>query len=210
MKMNYCFVAFMLILCVACTTSESKSAATESKKVTQVTTPIVDKPAPDNSDIREFGLLKEVEDSGYPFATLTIEFPERKFTETFSINLEEVKDVQMAMLTSWVGQYVSFDYTSDLTNAVFDIRKNGKTLLKDIDINISKDTKQVTGILSGADEETTGDLPGAFTITTDDNTTMDFPFFITKELAEANKTSVVVFYEERTSNKISTIKVSPK
>ena len=33
-----------------------------------------------NPSIKEMGRLKNVEDSGYPFATLTIEFPERGFT----------------------------------------------------------------------------------------------------------------------------------
>jgi hypothetical protein len=43
-------------------------------------------------EIPEMGLLLQVEDAGYPFATLTIEFPERNFTEYFTINMESVEN----------------------------------------------------------------------------------------------------------------------
>jgi hypothetical protein len=37
-------------------------------------------------NIAEMGTIKQVGDSGYPFGTITIDFPERDFSETFIIN----------------------------------------------------------------------------------------------------------------------------
>ncbi len=209
MKHTPFLFAFVLVQSLACAPTESKSANANVVQTTSdtSTTPMTSTPASDA--IPEIGLLKAVEDAGYPFATLTIEFPERKFTETFTLNLEEVKTINMGVLNKSIGRYVSFEYTSDLINALLDIQKDGKSLLGD-QADLPEDVKKASGTLSGADKETAGDLPGTITITTADKTEIGFEFFVTKELVEANNTDVVVFYDERTSNKISAIKVLAK
>ncbi|MEZ4905021.1 MAG: hypothetical protein R2822_26345 [Spirosomataceae bacterium] len=93
------------------------------------------------------GLLKEVEDSGYPFATLTIEFPERKLTEYFTINFEEAKGANLGTIQQWVGKYVSFTYTSELTNALLDVQVEGKSLVSTEKIELGPDVKTLSGIL---------------------------------------------------------------
>lgn len=215
MNLRICTFALLLSLFISCTANESKSATSETKPLTDSTAQLTaTEPAAEsatNDDgIKEKGVLKEVEDSGYPFATLTIEFPERKFQEYFTVNFEETKGADLQTIRNWVGQYVSFTYTSDLTNALLDVQVGGKSLVSEEKIELSANTKKVTGILNGADEETPGDLPGKVTITTSDNTVFSFPFFVTKELVDANGKSVTGFYEERTQNTITAIKLLPK
>jgi hypothetical protein len=152
-------------------------------------------------------LLKNVEDSGYPFFTLTIEFPERGFTEYFSINVEEVKSVNAKTLSAAVGKYVSFEYNSTITNALLDLRLAGNSLLNEGEVGVSEETKTVTGILSNAAEATTGDTPGELYIVTEEEITYKFPFFITPQIVTANGKTVVGYYEERTSNVITALQV---
>ncbi len=209
--------SLFLTLCVACSAGESKSATVDTTKLSTIDTSASvsnttiesegDLVANDD-EIREFGLLKEVEDSGYPMVTLTIEFPERNFTEYFSVNLEEVKGVDANVLRKWTGKYVSFLYKSELANALLDVRINGKSIVSDEKIDLSPDVKKIVGVLKGADEETPGDLPGTVSITSKDNVKLDFDFFVTAPMVKANGTRVVGYYEERTSNTITAIKVS--
>ncbi len=187
---------FMIVLLACCgmswTASTYSNLATETANIQK---------------IKEFGLLKNVEDSGYPFFTLTIEFPERRFTEYFSINVEEVKSVNAKTLSAAVGKYVSFEYNSTITNALLDLRLAGNSLLNEGEIGVSAEAKTVTGILSNAAEATTGDTPGELYIVTEEEITYKFPFFITPQIVTANGKTVVGFYEERTSNLITALQV---
>jgi len=217
MNVNHFGAALVLSLCIACATNERKSAVFESAKPTDTTATVApattSTPEPitaNDDEIKEMGLLKEVEDSGYPYAVLTIEFLERKFTEQFVINLEEVKSANLSTLSGWVGRYVSFTYTSELINALLDIQKDGKSLLGDNAPTLAADTKQIMGKLRGANKETTSDEPGTISITTNDNTTEKFSYFVTKEMVAANGSIVVGYFEERGKNTIKSIKVLPK
>ncbi|AEI48274.1 hypothetical protein [Runella slithyformis] len=215
MKLKSCTAALLLTFCIACTPNESKSADAGVDQTPDIIAQAgaqkpVEEPTATDDGIKEMGLLKEVEDSGYPFATLTIEFPERKFKEYFTINFEEVKGASLDKVYKWVGKYVSFTYNTDLTNALLDVQIGGKSLVSDEKIELGPEVKQLSGILKGADEETPGDLPGEVTITTKNKTTMTFPFFVTTEMVKANGKSVVGFYEERNQNTITAIKLLPK
>ncbi len=212
MKVNLHYTALSLFFLISCTSSESKSARIDIPETTATVAQTITKPAPMRTDdeINETGLLKEVEDNGYPFATLTIEFPERKFTEQFTINLGNVTTVTMDDLTKGIGHYVSFAYTSEISNALLDIQLDGESLLGDDAPTLQADTKQIMGKLKGANRETTGDEPGKIAITTDDNTTETFQYFVTKEMVAANGKVVVGYFEERTQNTIKSIKVLPK
>jgi hypothetical protein len=160
--------------------------------------------------LREFGLLKSAEDSGYPFYTVEIEFPERKFSEVFTLNLEEMPDVDPGILTGWVGQYVSFEYTSEVINALLDVRQNGKSLLGMKPSELPKGLKKISGTLSGATNVTEGDLPSLLRIHDPEDQSLEFEFFITPELVEAEGSLVVGFYDQRTENKIISMKLAKK
>jgi hypothetical protein len=213
MKISFYLSTLFMVFFISCAANEKKSATSDASTDSAVQLNTTSSTLPSTSDddgIKEIGRLKEVEDSGYPFATLTIEFPERKSQEYFSINFEEAKGANLQAIQKWVGRYVSFTYNSDLTNALLDIKMEDKSLVSEEKVELSRNVKQITGILNGAEEETPGDLPGKVTITTDDNTTLTFPFFVTKEMVAANGKTVVGFYEERTQNTITTIKLLPK
>jgi len=158
--------------------------------------------------INEFGILKEVEDSGYPLATLHIEFPERKFSEYFTINLEEVKNVNMGLLQKWIGKYVAFTYNSNLTNALVDIQINGKSAINTEPVEFTKNTIKVVGVLKGASKVTESDLPSTISITTVNNQKLLFDYYITPEMVKINGRKVVAYYEEVVSNTITKIKLS--
>jgi len=160
--------------------------------------------------LKEFGLLKSAEDSGYPFYTVEIEFPERKFSEVFTLNLEEMPDVDPGILTGWVGQYVSFEYTSEVINALLDVRQNGKSLLGMKPSELPKGLKKISGTLSGATNVTEGDLPSLLRIHDPEDQSLEFEFFITPELVEAEGSLVVGFYDQRTENKIISMKLAKK
>lgn len=160
--------------------------------------------------LREFGLLKSADDSGYPFYTVEIEFPERKFSEVFTLNLEEIPDVDPGILAGWVGKYVSFEYTSEVINALLDVRQNGKSLLGVKPSELPKGLKKISGTLSGATNVTEGDLPSLLRIHDPEDQSLEFEFFITPELVEAEGTLVVGFYDQRTNNRITTIKMAKK
>lgn len=199
-----------VLLCIFCTNwavSCKPSASVSDKAVTETseTNTILASKATSNNAIKEFGLLKSVEDSGYPFFTLTIEFPERHLTEYFTLNLEAVKSVNAETLSKLVGKYVSFEYTSETTNALLDLKLNGKSLLNADELAEQTDLKTITGILSNAAEETAGDLPGELFIVTEEEITEKFPFFITPEIVKANGKKVVGYYQPRTQNTITSL-----
>jgi len=163
-----------------------------------------------NEVVTEIGLVKEVEDSGYPFATLTIEFPERKFSAYFTINMEEVEYASLDIIRQFVGKYVTFRYTSELIYALLDIHMDNKSLLGMDSAPDGKDIKIIEGILDGATEETPGDLPGEISIWAKDGENLDFDFFVTSEMVAANGKKVKGYYDTRTKNTLRSISLSGK
>ena len=105
-----------------------------------------------------------------------------------------------------MGQYVSFEYTSEVINALLDVRQNGKSLLGVKPSELPKGLKKISGILSGATNVTEGDLPSLLRIHDPEDQSIEFEFFITPELVEAEGTLVVGFYDQRIDNRIITIK----
>ena len=176
------------------------------EKQTQQPVPTEKQEINEGDALKEFGLLKSADDSGYPFYTVEVEFPERKFSEVFTLNLEEIPDVDPGILAGWVGKYVSFEYTSEVINALLDVRQNGKSLLGVKPSELPKGLKKISGALSGATNVTEGDLPSLLRIHDPEGQSLEFEFFITPELVEAEGTLVVGFYDQRIDNRIITIK----
>ena len=163
-----------------------------------------------NPSIKEMGRLKNIEDSGYPFATLTIEFPERGFTEYFTLNLAEVTSFNFEMLSSWIGNYVSFNYESEITNALLDLTYNGKSVMDLNGFTLPSDSQKIEGIISNAEKETLGDVPDKLFITTKEEITETFPFFITPQIVALNGSKVIGYYQTRTNNTITDMEMIPK
>lgn len=197
MKNFQIITAFFIVFTLLFTSNQSNSASFKNVSQTGI-----------DDGINEFGILKEVEDSGYPLATLHIEFPERKFSEYFTINLEEVKNVNMGILQKWVGKYVAFTYNSDLNNALVDLQINGKSAINTEPVEFNENVQKVVGILRGASKVTESDLPSTISITTANNKKLLFDYYITPEMVKINGRKVVAYYEEVVSNTITKIKVS--
>ena len=201
MKLNVLLLSIGFVILNSCNGQEKQTqqpASTEKQELNE------------GDALREFGLLKSADDSGYPFYTVEIEFPERKFSEVFTLNLEEIPDVDPGILAGWVGKYVSFEYTSEVINALLDVRQNGKSLLGVKPSELPKGLKKISGTLSGATNVTEGDLPSLLRIHDPEDQSLEFEFFITPELVEAEGTLVVGFYDQRTNNRITTIKMAKK
>lgn len=201
MKLSVLLLSISFAILNSCSGQEKQKqqpASTEKQEINQ------------GDALREFGLLKSADDSGYPFYTVEIEFPERKFSEVFTLNLEEIPDVDPGILAGWVGKYVSFEYTSEVINALLDVRQNGKSLLGVKPSELPKGLKKISGTLSGATNVTEGDLPSLLRIHDPEDQSLEFEFFITPELVEAEGTLVVGFYDQRTNNRITTIKMAKK
>lgn len=197
MKNFQIITVFFVLFTLLFTSNQSNSASFNNDNKTRI-----------DDGINEFGLLKDVEDSGYPMATLHIEFPERKFSEYFTINLEEVKNVNMGILRKWKGKYVAFTYNSDLTNALIDLQINGKSAINTEPMEFSDNVQMVVGVLRGAGKVTESDLPSTISITTTDNQKLLFDYYITPEMVKINGRKVMAYYEEVVSNTITKIKVS--
>lgn len=165
------------------------------------------KPSSAVQGIDEMGLLKKVEDSGYPFATLTIEFPERNFTEYFTINMEEVENASITNLNSYIDHYVKFTYNSELTYALLDMYHDSKSIFGAEVAPEGDGIKSIEGILYGAEQVTNGDLPGEVSVFADDGENHYFPYYVTQDMVNVNEKRVTAFYETRTSNTIMSIEV---
>ena len=89
-KIKTVFSVFLILGLNACQQSSSNdqsNSTADSLAVTDTTQYPENLEAssfPNGELVHETGLLKKYEDGGYPFATLTIEFPERKFEESFT------------------------------------------------------------------------------------------------------------------------------
>ena len=57
---------------------------------------------PTDDELNEYGLIASVEDGPYPMYSVTIEFPERRMRQSFSLNIEAV-DMDRDALNVWKG-----------------------------------------------------------------------------------------------------------
>jgi hypothetical protein len=165
--------------------------------------------AESNAEIlHERGLLKTVEDAGYPMFNVGIEFPEKKISDTFLLNAEAIQDLDMVKLKNLIGQYIDFDYTSIMDNAMMDMKVSGKSIYSDEGETYqpSSETKTITGILKDAQTPTAGDLPDQIEISSADGKPLKFSTFISPAMAKINGKKVEAYYEERILNTIVGIK----
>jgi hypothetical protein len=200
MKISFALAVCCLILSASCTGQGKPGNKNAGPDI----------PEPTGEQIRELGMLKQVEDSGYPFFTLLIEFPERQFEESFLLDLSEVTTLDPGTLNKAVGSYVRFNYTSNIINALMDMRQEGRSLMGINPEDLPEGLERATGILTGATSPTEGDLPSRISVNDPHEFSLEFETFVTPEMVEAEGNIVEVFFDKRTENKIAAIKVMPK
>lgn len=161
---------------------------------------------PTDEELNEFGMVTLVEDSGYPFYYMVVEFPERKMEETFQVNMEDL-NYKGSLLENLMEQYMSFYYLSEMENNLLDMTYEGQSVLGEDGFQVEHQYT-FTGILHGADEANPGDLPGLITITNEHGESQKFESFVNKEMVTANEKLVTVYFTDRVVNRITYIRPS--
>lgn len=160
----------------------------------------------DDEGLHEYGLIQSVEDGPYPMYSLMIEFPERGFSQSFSLNAADV-DVDQQELAQSAGHYADIEYTSALAPNLFAMTLAGQSVLDAPAARLPAKTYRITGRLSGAGEVTGSDLPGTITVTAEDGAKVDFAYFVPPEMVAANGQTVTAIYTLDTDNWIVSIDI---
>ena len=159
-----------------------------------------------DDDIREFGIIEDIEDGAYPFFSVTVNFVERKMKQSFTVNIEAVS-IDSETLLGLKGKYATIYYTSDLENDLNDLHFKGKTLFGEYAPEMDASWKKTTGVLSGANS-LSGDLPGKITITDSKGKKIVFEEYVDDEMMKVNGKTVTSFYSLKAVNKITHIEPS--
>ena len=162
---------------------------------------------PTDDEIREFGLIKSIEDGAYPMFIIGVNFPDRAMKVDFNLNIEAIS-LDVSALSSLQGKYVSLYYLSELKNSLHDIQFNEASLLGEYAPEFDSGWKQITGVLSGAGAETASDLPDLITVTDETGKKLEFEEYISQEEVAANGKTVTVFYSIRGVQTITYLKQS--
>lgn len=157
----------------------------------------------DYDGLTEYGKLVDIEDGVYPMYSVTVNFVERKFKQSFNINITEI-NISAEELYKLKNKYIRFNYTSELENLAEDIQLNSKSVLGNYAPAIDKTWKKVTGILNGADYES-GDLPSNISVTIKTGEKIFFKFYVLPEVIAVNKKEVTIYYYTRGVNTITSI-----
>ncbi len=182
--------------------SDAKKACVRSWEEEKMAEPEGDAQAGINDDrIHEFGRIVSVEDGAYPMYSVTMEFPERRFMVSFSLNVEAVT-VDQTTLNKAIGKYATIYYTSELVPSLFDMTLDGRSVLDSPTKDSDQTLEKMTGVLSGAEETTQGDLPGMLTVTEASGKQLQIPYFVPEEMLVANGKQVTVHYLLRGENNI--------
>jgi hypothetical protein len=151
--------------------------------------------------LEEFGKITAVVDGSYPFFIVSINFEKRDFSIDFDLNIEAI-DMNMEQLYACIGKYARIYYISEMENNLTDLQLNNTSLFGEYTQDYDPEWNTFSGILSGANTITTGDLPSTITITNQSSDALQFELFIDKEVRKANNKLVTAFYSIDISNEI--------
>lgn len=163
---------------------------------------------PTDDELNEYGIITNLEDIGYPRYICTIEFPERQMSVDFNLNIEDV-ELNGTDQYELAGKYATIYYTTDFENDLIDMYYNGKSVFGEYaQETIDPEWNIFTGILSGADEATPGDLPGEVFVTDQNERQLNFEYYVDDAMVEVNGKEVTVYYSGRGVSRITYIKTS--
>lgn len=199
----------MLAFLIACKT-ESKSimdsSTTNPDDVETVDQSNQDR-EPTSNEIESYGLFSAIEDGPYPMFIVTVEYPEKQSQAYFNLNIEQLHE-ELGDLLAMKGNYKTFYYIDSSDNLLMDMVYDGKSLYGELDPQTDDNYKNITGILSGAETETMGDLPNTIYITDASGKKMAFKEFITPEIVAQNGKTVTAYYYMKYSQDITYLKNS--
>lgn len=159
---------------------------------------------PSDEEIREYGLITNIEDGAYPIFTITVEFPERNMQHDFYLNIEEIS-LGMDSLYKLIDKYATIFYIIDEENNLYDLKLEDKSLFGEYAPEEDYSSDKITGILSGAETETTSDLPGKIFVTDENASTIGFDWYIDEMIVKANGKIVTAYYDVSYKEKITQI-----
>lgn len=196
MKKPYIFLSLLIILasCSSKKTTDTQETETDTQEVAD------GEREPTDEEIREYGILTEIEDAPYPMFSVDVEFPERQSSASFIFNVEE-SPLDMAALIAMKGKYATIYYIIEDDPRIEAIVLECEPVYGEISPE-SNGGKEITGVLSGA-TSVSGDLPGTITITASDGTQKEFKLYIDEGVIAANDEEVTVFYYEYSTSKIT-------
>ncbi len=182
-------VLLLLLSAVLLWNCTSKSKSKEQTDNTEQT----ETREPTDDEIQEIGRVVDIEDGAYPMFSVTIDFTRIKLQYSFGFNVEE-SPLDVEGLYALKDKDVKVYYTSELENLIVDIVYECESLLgEDAPDQLEEGTKEVTGILSGA-ESLSGDLPSEITVTPEGGEGVVIKEFITEEMTAVNGKEVTIYY----------------
>ncbi len=215
-KLPLVFLLFVFVF-TACKNDAKKEVVEDSLESEEVADTIPDNTWTDDSDneyqpgddeLREFGIIEVIEDGGYPFFVVTVNFVERNMKQDFNLNIEAI-GLDMEDLTTLTDKWATIYYTSELENRLMDMHFNGESVSGEYaPEKIDPSWKKITGILRGAEAATPGDLPDTITVTNAKGETIEFGLFIDAETVKANGKEVTAYYYIQGVNTITHIQPS--
>ncbi|WP_411827832.1 hypothetical protein [Luteolibacter sp. AS25] len=157
------------------------------------------------SELSASGIVKKVEDAGYPILVITLSCGKEGEEMDFILDAEAVGVTETQLLEVKDGRAVKFHYTAEKLNNVYDIRIGEKSLFGISTPKVDPDWKAVSGILGGVEEETAGDLPEEITISDKNGEVVKLPVFVTREMVLANGSRVTAYYDDHVSHEITRV-----
>ncbi|MFT5512318.1 MAG: hypothetical protein ACI8SE_000716 [Bacteroidia bacterium] len=146
---------------------------------------------------QDSGIVLAMEDIGYPLFALDLKQSGSDKTKSYLLNIEEINITHDAAY-KLKGKKIELQYSRTDEAFVMDIEHQNQSLLGEWAPENHVGCNSIIGILSGAEEASQGDLPGSFTVTTNDPSThMTFEYYIDDALAKVNGDTVEVYYEFR-------------
>lgn len=133
-----------------------------------------------------------ITDAGYPMFVVAAQFPDRATPVELLLNAEDV-DLAGADRETFVGKDVALTYEVVAENNLFDLKDGDLSLLPEAPAH-APHWKQVSGVLSGAERSTGGDLPDLIAVTDAAGVKTEFEYFVTPQIVSANGKTVTAWY----------------
>lgn len=144
------------------------------------------------NEVAVTGAVSRIEDGGYPMATVTVE-RDGQAPLSLTINQEDVD----------LGGKAASDFQGKVTAVIYSTApQNDLKSIAAARPNAPAAAGAVTGVLSGAEAVSAGDLPDTLVVTDAAGKAVEFPYFITPEIVALNGKQVTAVYETSPQNRI--------
>ena len=144
--------------------------------------------APTTDETRIVGPVTSIEDGGYPQFTVHVQQDARDLA--LYLDAEDA-DLGGQPPQSFSGKTAAIYFKRTPENNLAEIRLAGQSLINGTDEPAGP---SVTGVLSGAEAVTNGDLPDQIAVTDAAGNRTVFEYYVTPEIVAANGREVTAFY----------------